>query len=139
MITPYTDDGRIDFDGVKRIVDWYAERGSHGIFAVCQSSEMQFLSLQERVEPVRTVVNASAGRMSVVASGHCSESIDEQAEEVNAMAETGVEAMVLVSNRLDLHNDGDDVWIRNAERLLEKSFRTSRSEFTNVRFFTSAF
>lgn len=118
MITPYTEDGRIDFDGVRRIVDWYAERGCHGIFAVCQSSEMQFLSLRERVALSRAVAAASAGRMHVVASGHCAESIDEQAEEVNAMAETGVEAVVLVTNRLDLHNDGDDVWIRNAERLL---------------------
>lgn len=43
-----------------------------------------------------------------------------QIEEMTAMANTGVDAIVWVSNRLDLHNDGDDVWIKNAEHLLSK-------------------
>ena len=39
---------------------------------------------------------------------------------MTAIANTGVDAIVWVSNRLDLHNDGDDVWIKNAEYLLSK-------------------
>ena len=117
MITPYKD-GKIDEDAARALVEWYIQRGCKGVFAVCQSSEMFFLSLEERVRLARLVVEASAGRLSVVASGHISASLDEQAREIDAVAETGVDAVVLVSNRFDLHNDGDDTWIRNAEYVL---------------------
>ena len=117
MITPYTD-GVIDEAAVRSLVDWYADQGCSGIFAVCQSSEMVYLSLEERIFLAKTVVEQSAGRMAVVASGHISDSLAEQAREINEIAKTGIDAFVLVSNRLDLHNDGDDVWIQNAEKLL---------------------
>ncbi len=119
MITPYRE-GRIDYDNVKRLVDWYDENGCRGIFAVCQSSEMNFLSLEERVELARRVVEYADGRMTVVASGHCGVSLDEQVEEINRISDTGIDAFVLVSNRLDPHNEGDDAWIANAEKLLAR-------------------
>ena len=37
MITPYKD-GKIDYEGVNNLVNWYYENGCNGIFAVCQSS-----------------------------------------------------------------------------------------------------
>ncbi len=117
MITPYRD-GRIDYKAVEQLVNWYAEKGCHGIFAVCQSSEMNFLTLEERLELARRVLEFAKGRMAVVASGHCATSIEGQAAEINAMAKTGVEAVVWVSNRLDIHNEGDDVWLGNAEKLM---------------------
>ena len=119
MITPYKKDGDIDYDAVKRLTEFYAETGCNGIFAVCQSSEMMYLSLAERVKLAECVVKAADGRMSVVASGHCGNSISEQTEEINAMAQTGVDAVVLVTNRFDLHNDGDEVWKENADRVLD--------------------
>lgn len=117
MLTPYRN-GEIDEIAVRGLVDWYAENGCTGIFAVCQSSEMMFLSLKERVRLAKIILDQNHSRLSIVASGHCANSIAEQAEEMEAMAETGIEAFVWVSNRLDLHNDGDDVWIENAEKLL---------------------
>ena len=48
MITPFTEDNRIDYDAVLRIIEWYDKNGVDGIFAVCQSSEMFELSPQER-------------------------------------------------------------------------------------------
>ncbi|MBS1333168.1 MAG: dihydrodipicolinate synthase family protein, partial [Clostridiales bacterium] len=101
MITPYAPNGEIDYALVERLVDWYAEKGCRGVFAVCQSSEMAFLSLRERVRLAQTVTTAASGRLDVVASGHISDSPEAQAEEVCAVAETGVRAVVLVTNRLD--------------------------------------
>lgn len=117
MITPYKN-GEIDYDAVKNLVDWYAEKGCKGIFAVCQSSEMAYLSLKERVKLAETVVKQADGRMQIVASGHCGNSAAEQAEEITEISKTGIDAFILVSNRFDLHNDGDDVWLENAERVL---------------------
>ena len=120
MVTPFKADGSIDYDGAEKIVKWYIEKGCQGVFAVCQSSEMSFLSLDEKVRLAKSVVSASDGKLSVVASGHTSESLDAQAEEINAISETGIDAFILVSNRFDLHNDGDDEWIKNAEYVLSK-------------------
>jgi len=119
MITPYTSDNRIDYKAVEKLVDWYANAGCTGVFAVCQSSEMFYLSLDERVSLAKASLNAAKKHgMCVVASGHISNSVEEQAKELTAIHNTGVDGVVLVSNRLDLHNDGDDMWISNAEKLL---------------------
>ena len=123
MITPYHDDNTVDYDAVRKITEWYIKEGCTGIFAVCQSSEMIYLSLEEKVRIAKTVVEtvkASGKNVSVVASGHTSDDMNAQIEEMTAMAQTGVDAIVWVSNRLDLHNDVDVVWIKNAQYLLSK-------------------
>jgi len=117
MITPMRN-GKIDEKAVRALVNWYIDRGCKGIFAVCQSSEMMFLSLKERIALAKMIVDEVDGRITVVASGHCSESTEEQAEEMDAISETGIDAFVWVSNRLDLHNEGDEVFLENAEKLL---------------------
>ena len=47
MITPYTKDGQVDYATAEKYVDWYFDAGLDGIFAVCQSSEIFWLSLEE--------------------------------------------------------------------------------------------
>ncbi len=118
MITPFTDDNRIDYDGVAALIDWYAARGVDGIFAVCQSSEMFYLSLRERVELTRFIVREARGRLPVIASGHVSEAYADQVEELGAIAAQGPEAVVLVSNRLARRSEPDAVWQQNATQLL---------------------
>lgn len=53
MLTPFAADERIDYPVLAKLIDWYLEKGVDALFAVCQSSEMQFLSLEERVELAR--------------------------------------------------------------------------------------
>ncbi|QLF71746.1 dihydrodipicolinate synthase family protein (plasmid) [Peteryoungia desertarenae] len=107
MITPFTPENGIDWDGYARLIEWYIDHGSHGLFAVCQSSEMVYLSLKERCDLARFAVKQVAGRMPVVASGHIAEDLAEQKRELSAMAGTGVDAVVLVTNRLaDMQEDG---------------------------------
>ena len=127
MITPYKKDGTVDPDTALRYVDWYYENGLDGIFAVCQSSEIFFLSLTERVELNKAVyarakeLEKRGGRpFTVVSSGHVSDRPEDQLEELLAVAESGTDALILITNRLDPRNEGDGVFIENAERLLEK-------------------
>ncbi len=117
MITPYKD-GVIDYKAVDALVEWYIENGCDGIFAVCQSSEMFFLSLEERIQLAKRVIDRVNGRISVVVGGHISNGIKEQAEEINALGQTGADAVVWITNRLDIGCDGDEVWLQNAEKLL---------------------
>lgn len=120
MITPFTADGDVDYPALGRLVDWYIARGVSGLFAVCQSSEMFFMSLAERVAIARFVLDRAAGRVPVIASGHISSGLDSQVEEITAMAGTGVGAVILISNRLAHEHEGDDVWLRRLEALLAR-------------------
>ncbi|MDP2118585.1 MAG: dihydrodipicolinate synthase family protein [Hoeflea sp.] len=119
MITPFRPDNTIDWDGYARLIEWYLDNGSHGLFAVCQSSEMLFLSLEERRELARFTVERVAGRVPVVASGHISESVLDQKSELRAIADTGVDAVVLVTNRLAAAGEDSSIFRSRMDALLE--------------------
>ncbi|MCE1196989.1 dihydrodipicolinate synthase family protein [bacterium] len=118
MITPFLPDGSIDYGTLERLIDWYIAKGVTGLFAVCQSSEMFYLSLRERLELARACIKLAGGRVPVIASGHVADTVDDQIEEAKAMADTGVEAVVLITNRFARREEGDDVFKRNLERFL---------------------
>ncbi|CBS89349.1 dihydrodipicolinate synthase family protein [Azospirillum lipoferum] len=120
MLTPFTDAGEIDYPGLDRLIDWYLAHGADALFAVCQSSEMQFLSLDERVRLAKAVIAKVAGRVPVVVSGHISDDLDAQVEELTAMAATGADALVLVTNHLDPKNEGTEAFRRHLAHLLER-------------------
>jgi 4-hydroxy-tetrahydrodipicolinate synthase len=118
MITPFTEDGAIDYAGLEKLIDWYLAQDVDALFAVCQSSEMQYLSLRERGELGRFVVQQVGGRVPVISSGHISDDIDEQVTELTVAAETGVDAVVLVTNHLDPANQGMAAFRRTTDTLL---------------------
>ncbi len=118
MLTPFTPEDRIDWAGYEALIDWYLATGAQALFAVCQSSEMQLLSLEERRDLARFTVERVAGRVPVVASGHVSEAFDAQREELLAIAGTGVDGLVLVTNRLAGREDGGNVLRARLDALL---------------------
>ena len=129
MVTPYTADGKVDYAAAEKMVEWYWNNGCGGIFASCQSSEILFLSEDDRVRLAKCVKDKadalaasdpSRPPMTVVASGHVSNDPDEQVRELTRVAETGVDAVILITNRLDIANTSDEAWIREAEALIEK-------------------
>lgn len=136
MITPFTKDGGVDYETAKKYVDFYFNSGIDGIFAVCQSSEIFFLTLEERVklntlvyERAKELEKNSGKRFTVVSSAHISETIEEQAKELSAIWESGTDALILITNRLDQNNEGDDVFIANAEKLLSLLPKDARLGF----------
>ena len=120
MITPYTEEGRIDYDALEKLVEWHIERGVAGLFAVCQSSEMFHLSLRERLELARRSLQFVHGRVPVLVSGHVADTLDDQIEEAKLMADTGADAFILVTNRLAHRHESDDVFMRNLEFFLRR-------------------
>ncbi len=119
MITPFTAENKIDWEGVLRIIEWYDRNGVDGIFAVCQSSEMFELSAAERLELARFVVNNTPKRMRVIASGHCAASVEDQIREAQAIIETGVEAYVFISNQFAKAEEEEAVAQKNIEYMLD--------------------
>ncbi len=119
MLAPFTEDGKIDYRALGELVEWYIKNGSSGLFAVCQSTEMFCLTLEERVGYASFVRKQAAGRVPVIASGHISDSFEEQAEEICAVADTGVDAVILITNRLAREKESDEVWLQALWRLLD--------------------
>ncbi|MGM9683856.1 MAG: dihydrodipicolinate synthase family protein [Eubacteriales bacterium] len=127
MITPYDKEGKVDYEAVRRLVDWYWKEGCDGIFASCLSSEIFHLSLEDRVGLVREVMaesrrlaknDKSREPMMIVASGHISDSFEDQVNELRAVAAEQPDALVLITNRMDIENTSDEKWIADAERLI---------------------
>jgi 4-hydroxy-tetrahydrodipicolinate synthase len=121
MVTPFDEKGDIDWYALEKMVEWYISHGVAGLFAVCQSSEMFFLSLKERVELAAAVRRMARGRVQVVASGHVSDAREDQLDEIRAIAATGVDAVVLITNRLARQDQDDGVWKASARMILDAS------------------
>lgn len=120
MVTPFTEENEIDYAALERAIEWYIGKGVDGLFAVCQSSEMFALSLEERVRLAAFVKEKARGRVPVIASGHIADSFEEQVKELQAMAATGIDALVLITNRLAAEDESDDVWLANLQKLLKE-------------------
>mgnify|MGYP002228684060 CR=1 FL=1 len=61
------------------------------------------------------------GRIQVVASGHTADAKADQFKQIeNMMKIPGIGAYVLVSNRLDQKNEGEEVFMKNAQEIFEK-------------------
>jgi 4-hydroxy-tetrahydrodipicolinate synthase len=120
MLTPFREDGAVDYDGLDRLTDWYLANGADALFAVCQSSEMQALTMDEKAAIARRVVSRVDGRIPVVASGHTSNGAETQRDELLAVAETGVDALILVTSRLDPEEEGEATYHRRLDWLLSR-------------------
>ena len=125
MLVPYTPDDHIDFHALERMVEWYIEHGCTSLFAMCHSTELHMLSMEERLsiihfvsEKCKSLTTIRGHRPDVIAAGTFSTTLSAMAEEVQTVFETGADAVVWITNRLDPDKNGDDYWLENAEKLL---------------------
>ena len=117
MLTPFDNQREIDWESLKKLIDWYIKAGVNGLFANCQSSEMFFLSEAESLQLTRFVLDYTAGRVPVVASGHTASGLSQQIDQLGRMAETGVDSVIMISNRFAMPGEGDDVVLANLQRI----------------------
>ncbi len=119
MLTPFTSDNKIDYNGVMQIIEYYDKAKVDGILAVCQSSEMFFLDIEERVELARFVVENTPKHINVVASGHTASTIEQQIEDAKRIIDTGIKSYVFISNQFAKEGESEDVAKKSIDRLLE--------------------
>ena len=120
MLTAFDDRGGIDWESQKKLTEWYLEQGSESLFAVCQSSEMLHLDLDEREALARFTVDIVDDRVPVIASGHIGVTLDEQITELTRIAATGIDCLVFVTNRLDPKNLGFQHLFDTVETLMRE-------------------
>ena len=119
LITAFTPDGKLDIPANRAIIRRALDMGASGVFAVCQSSEMFFLSMHEKVALAEIAIEETTGKASVAVSGHTADTIDGQLAEISELACLKPDVYVLVTNRLDINNEGHDVFIGNLKRILD--------------------
>ncbi|MCD7745187.1 MAG: dihydrodipicolinate synthase family protein [Lachnospiraceae bacterium] len=117
MITPFTEDNKIDYDAVLQIIEWYDKMGVTGIFAVCQSSEMFFLNKEERLQLAKFVIDNTPKHIGVVVSGHVAERPEDQVREAQAIIDAGADSYVFISNQFAKEGESEDVAKKSIEYL----------------------
>ena len=101
MLVLYTEDNKIDYAGMKNLIEWYIKNGVHGIFALCHSTEVHKLTVEEKVELAAFVMETVAGRVPVVMAGATEDSLDDQLATANKIiAAAHPHAFVFLRNRL---------------------------------------
>ena len=66
LLTPRTSDGALDIPSLRRLIDHLIDGGVDGIFALGSSSEVLYLTNEERETVLTTCVDAIAGRVPLI-------------------------------------------------------------------------
>lgn len=96
IVTPMSDDGRVDFAALDALVDWHIAEGTDGIVAVGTTGESATLDIDEHLQVVGAVVKRAAGRVPVIA-GTGSNSTREAIEQTVEALKLGADACLLVT------------------------------------------
>ena len=118
MLTPFKEDRSIDWDGLDQMIEWYIGSNVTGLFAMCLSSQMFFLTWSERLAITEHIVKKVNNRVPIVASGVFGKTINIQAERITKMFDTGVDGIVCLTNQVVQRNKSEDIWLQNMEKLV---------------------
>lgn len=96
LVTPMHHDGSVDWDALKKLVEWHIEQGTHSIVAVGTTGESATLDVEEHAQVIEAVINAVAGRIPVIA-GTGANSTREAIELTETARKLGADAALLVT------------------------------------------
>ncbi len=67
LVTPMHEDGRVDFDSLRRLIDWHIAEGTDCIGVVGTTGESPTVSVEEHCEIIRVAVEHARGRVPIMA------------------------------------------------------------------------
>ena len=68
ILTPFTPDEKVDFDSLRRLVDYLIDNGVHGIWAAGTTGEFSALHDDQRIACIEAIVDQVAGRVPIIAN-----------------------------------------------------------------------
>ena len=95
LVTPF-ENGKVDVDALKKLVDWHIDQGSNGLVPVGTTGESPTLTHEEHDMVVKVVVAKAAGQVPVIA-GAGSNNTAETVRLVKAAKEAGATAALVVT------------------------------------------
>jgi 4-hydroxy-tetrahydrodipicolinate synthase len=95
VVTPFDEQGRIDYDAFARLVGWHLSRGVDGICVAGDNGESWSLSFDERKKLAQDAARVIDGRVPLVV-GATATSNQESAKNAAMAAEIGADAILLM-------------------------------------------
>lgn len=96
LITPMLEDGNVDWDSLKQLVEWHIQQGTHSIVAVGTTGEASTLSMSEHIRVIAEVVRTANKRIPIIA-GTGANSTTEAIELTQEAKNVGADAALLVT------------------------------------------
>jgi 4-hydroxy-tetrahydrodipicolinate synthase len=79
LVTPLSEDGEVDYDALKHLIDWHINQGTDGIVSVGTTGESATLNIKEHVDVIEFTVKHAKNKLPVIA-GTGANSTDEAIE-----------------------------------------------------------
>lgn len=96
MVTPFKDDLSIDWDGVEKLANHLVETGHDGIVLNGTTGEAPTTSDEEKIEIIKIVKNAVAGRAKIIAGAGNNET-SHSVDQAKMAAAAGVDGLLVVT------------------------------------------
>ncbi len=96
IVTPFNEDGSIDFDSLEKLVEWHVAAGTNGILPCGTTGESPTLSLEEHDQVIATVIKAADKRVPVLA-GAGSNSTAEALRLVKHAEDAGADGALVIT------------------------------------------
>jgi 4-hydroxy-tetrahydrodipicolinate synthase len=95
LVTPFTAEGRVDVEGVKKNVEWQVSQGIHGVAAIGSTGEFAGLEDDEKEQVAQSVIDAVNGRVPVVV-GATAESTEKTIRYAKAAKRLGADGILVL-------------------------------------------
>ncbi len=96
LVTPFNQDGSVDFGRLRELVDWHVANGTDAILALGTTGETASTTLEEDIKTLQCVLDQTNGRVPVIA-GSGSNSTEMQKEKSVIYADMGAAALLCIS------------------------------------------
>lgn len=96
VVTPMHDDGSLDLDAYRKLIEWHIASGTAAIVAVGTTGESPTVSVDEHIELIEVAVKTCAGRIPVIA-GTGANSTREAIHLTREAAQVGADATLQVA------------------------------------------
>ncbi|MFD5651789.1 4-hydroxy-tetrahydrodipicolinate synthase [Streptomyces sp. NPDC127039] len=96
VVTPFTEQGAVDHDGLRGLISWQLESGSHGISLGGSTGEPSAQSTAERIAAMRTAADEIGDRVPFL-PGTGSHKLDETLEITAAARDLGADAALVIT------------------------------------------
>ena len=104
LVTPFHEDGSVNFEKLRELTAWHVEQGTDGIVALGTTGESSTMSHEEDDEVARCVIETVNGRIPVIV-GAGSNSTQTQLEKSRRYHDMGADGLLLITPYYNKAND----------------------------------
>ena len=104
LVTPFAEDGSVDFEALARLVDFHLENGTDALLTLGTTGESSTMSHEEDDEVCKFVVDRVAGRVPVIA-GSGSNSTQTMLEKSLSFQKMGADGLLLITPYYNKSNE----------------------------------